>query len=151
LPDYMVPGAIMVLPSWPLTPNGKIDRRALPAPPRQRAGQDRGPRTPQGAMLCGIFAHVVGLERIGVDENFLELGGHSVMATQLGSGVRARLGVELPIRALFESPTAAELALRLREATEGRPPLAPQQRPEQLPLSYAQQRLWFIDQLEGSS
>src|SRR5262249_41658272 len=151
LPDYMVPGVIMMMASWPLTPNGKIDRRALPAPQRQRMEQYRGPRTPQEEMLCEIFADVLGLDRVGIDENFFELGGHSLVATQLVSRVRARLGVELQIRAMFESPTVAELALRLREAAHGRPPLVLKQRPEQLPLSYAQQRLWFIDQLEGSS
>src|SRR5262249_25021336 len=150
LPEYMVPSAILVLESWPLTPNGKIDRRALPAPHRQRTGQYRAPRTPQEEMLCEIFGDVLGLERVGIDENFFELGGHSLMATRLASRVRARLGIELQIRYLFESPTVAELALRLREATKGRPPLVRGQRPEQLPLSYAQQRLWFIDQLQGS-
>src|SRR5262249_16424206 len=151
LPDYMVPSAIIVVESWPLTPNGKIDRQALPAPQRQREEQYRAPRTPQEEMLCEIFAEVLGLERVGIDENFFEMGGHSLMATQLVSRVRARLGVELQIHTLFEYQTVAELAQRLREATEGRPPLVPQRRPEKLPLSYAQQRLWFIDQLEGSS
>src|SRR5262249_48657683 len=134
LPDYMVPSVILVLESWPLMPNGKIDRRALPAPQRQAAGQSRAPRTPQEEMLCRVFADVLSLERVGIDENFFELGGHSLMATQLASRVRAMLGVELPIRAMFESPTVAELTLRLREATHGRPPLVRQQRPEHLPL-----------------
>src|SRR5262249_7944360 len=151
LPKYMVPSAILVLESWPLTPNGKIDRRALPSPYRHREEQYRAPRTPQEAMLCEIFAEVLGLDRVGIDENFFELGGHSLMATQLVSRVRTRLGVELQIRALFESQTVAELGLRLHGAAHGRPALVRQQRPEQLPLSYAQQRLWFIDQLEGSS
>src|SRR5262249_60040704 len=151
LPEYMVPSAILVLESWPLTPNGKIDRRALPAPHRQRTGQYRAPRTPQEEMLCEIFAEVLSLDRVGIDENFFELGGHSLMATRLASRVRARLGIELQIRYLFESPTVGELVLRLREATKGRPPLVRGQRHELLPLSYAQQRLWFIDQLEGSS
>src|SRR5262249_52776355 len=151
LPKYMVPSAVLVLESWPLTPNGKIDRRALPPPPRPPEEQYRGPRTPQEEMLCEIFAEVLGLERVGIDENFFELGGHSLMATRLVSRVRARLGVELQIHTLFENQTVAELALRLREATQGRPPLVRQQRPGQLPLSYAQQRLWFIDQLGGSS
>src|SRR5262249_54034524 len=102
LPKYMVPSAILVLESWPLTPNGKIDRRALPSTYRHREEQYRAPRTPQEAMLREIFAEVLGLDRVGIDENFFELGGHSLMATQLVSRVRARLGVELQIRALFE-------------------------------------------------
>src|SRR5262249_20652432 len=116
LPEYLVPGAIIMMTSWPLSPNGKIDRRALPSPQRHREELYRAPRTPQEEMLCEIFAEVLGLERAGIDENFFELGGHSLMATRLVSRVRARLGVELPIRMLFESPTIAELVPRLRLA-----------------------------------
>src|SRR5262249_9674178 len=151
LPRYMVPSAIVVVENWPLTPNGKIDRRALPSPYRQKEEHYRAPRTPQEALLCEISAKVLGLDRVGMAENFLELGGQSLIATRLVSRVWAGLGVELQIRALFEYQTVAELALRLREAEQGRPPLMRQERPERLPLSYAQQRLWFIDQLEGSS
>src|SRR5262249_41153010 len=101
--------------------------------------------------LAQIWAEVLKLDRVGRLDNFFELGGHSLIATRLASRVRAKLGIELPIRTLFEAPTVAGLALRLREAAEGRPPLARAQRPAQLPLSYAQQRLWFIDRLQGSS
>ncbi|MCA1702416.1 MAG: condensation domain-containing protein, partial [Actinobacteria bacterium] len=150
LPDYMVPSAVLVVPCWPLTPNGKLDRRALPVPERQSEGY-RALRTLEEEMLCEIFAEVLSLERVGLDDNFFELGGHSLMATRLVSRVRATLGVELAIRTLFESPTVAELALHLQEAKEGRPPLVRHVRPERLPLSYAQERLWFIDRFEGTS
>ncbi|MGH9962544.1 MAG: phosphopantetheine-binding protein [Pyrinomonadaceae bacterium] len=112
LPDYMVPSAVLVVPCWPLTPNGKLDRRALPVPELQRESY-RAPRTPEEELLCGIFAEVLSLERVGIDDNFFELGGHSLIATRLVSRVRATLGVELAIRTLFESPTVAEFALCL--------------------------------------
>src|SRR5262249_19083995 len=98
-----------------------------------------------------IFAEVLGVERVGIDEHFWGGGGNGWWAIRCVGRVGANGGIELPIRMMFESPTVAELALRLREAAEGRPPLVRQERPAQLPLSHAQQRLWFIDQLEGSS
>lgn len=150
LPEHLVPSAILVIASWPLTPNGKVDRQALPLP-ESRDDAFRLPRSPLEEVLCAIFGDVMSLDHVGIDDNFFDLGGHSLLATRFLSRVRAALGTELPIRTLFESPTVAELAPSLRENRGSRVPLERQGRPEHLPLSYAQQRLWFVNKLQGSS
>ncbi|HEY0022711.1 MAG TPA: amino acid adenylation domain-containing protein [Longimicrobium sp.] len=156
LPEYMVPSAIVALDALPLTPNGKLDRKALPAPD-YAAGADRyvAPRTPAEEVLAGIWAEVLHLERVGVEESFFDLGGHSLLATRVVSRVRELFGVELPLRALFEGPTVAELALRVEGTGRAElpmlPPVVPTDRTGLLPLSFAQERLWFIDRLEPGS
>ena len=150
LPPYMVPGVISVLSSWPLTASGKVDRRALSSF-SQESHDQQSPRTVEEEVLCAEFAGVVGVERVGREDNFFELGGHSLLAARLVSRVRAALGKELSIRTLFEAPTVAELVERLREDRAERPVLVGQARPERLPLSYGQQRLWFLYRMEGRS
>ncbi|MFH8972853.1 amino acid adenylation domain-containing protein [Streptomyces sp. NPDC017890] len=156
LPDYMVPTTYLTLPALPLTPNGKTDRKALPTPDPTTTTDDlRPPRDAREQALCEIFAQVLGLPAVGIDDDFFDLGGHSLLATKVASRIRARLGLEVAIRTLFQASTVAELAARL-DAGEGasgtRPTLvASGQRPGELPLSPAQQRLWFLNQLEKGS
>ncbi|MER7758018.1 amino acid adenylation domain-containing protein, partial [Kitasatospora sp. NPDC097643] len=149
LPGYMMPSAFVLLDALPKTPSGKLDRAALPAPDFAGAPQ-RAARTPQEQILLSLYADVLGVPSAGVDDDFFELGGHSLLATRLVSRVRAVLGVELPLRALFDNPTVARLAGQLTEAGT-RPALEPRPRPELLPLSFAQQRLWFLYKYEGVS
>ncbi|WP_330324596.1 amino acid adenylation domain-containing protein [Streptomyces pseudovenezuelae] len=148
LPAHMRPAAFVVLDRLPLTANGKIDRTALPAPDFLRtAGTTRAPVNERERVLCDLYAEVLGLERIGVDDSFFDLGGHSLLATRLISRIRTVLGAGAEIRTLFENPTVAALAQAL-EATSTRPALGPQDRPERIPVSSAQRRMWFLQRMD---
>lgn len=153
LPDYMVPNAFMVLSELPLTPNGKVDRRALPAVVLRGRAQDHvAPRSEEERRLVALFSEVLNAESVGVLDSFFDLGGHSLLATRLVARIRDAFGVDLPVRAVFEAPTPSGLARRLARSSEGggaRP--VPVPRDGDLPLSFAQQRLWFLHELAGPS
>ncbi|WP_156750253.1 non-ribosomal peptide synthetase, partial [Mycobacterium sp. E2479] len=151
LPAYMVPAALVVLDALPLTVNGKLDARALPAPEYTDAGQYRAPTNPTEEILAGLYAQVLGLDRVGVDESFFELGGDSLSAMRVVAAVNTTLNASLAVRALFEAPTVAQLAPRIGADESGLEPLVPVERPAIVPLSFAQNRLWIIDQLQGPS
>jgi amino acid adenylation domain-containing protein len=159
LPDYMVPSAIVVLPELPLTPNGKVDRRALPEPGSVRsdlAAVDLTPFSATQELLASRWSHLLRVEPVRLHDNFFELGGHSLLATQVVSWIRDAFGVEVPLRSLFEQPTVAGLAeiieseMRVSRKLQS-PPIRPVPRDQELPLSYAQQRLWFSVQLEPNN
>ncbi|WP_419735511.1 amino acid adenylation domain-containing protein [Pseudomonas sp. COR18] len=153
LPDYMVPSHLILLERLPLTPNGKVDRKALPAPQANLAQFEyRAPQTALEQALAGIWQEVLKVDRVGLGDNFFDLGGHSLMATQVISRVRQGLDVELPLRTLFEADNLAEFAERVAQGTLNRAPaLLPIGRDQPLALSYAQQRQWFLWQLEPDS
>ncbi|MFI9511284.1 amino acid adenylation domain-containing protein [Nocardia sp. NPDC052566] len=151
LPEYMVPAAVVVLDLLPLTSNGKLDRRALPDPEFGGTVPFRDPRGAGEQALAGLFAEVLGVPRVGADDSFFDLGGHSLLATRLIGRIRAVLGAEVPIGTVFANPTVAGLAARLGDEVRVRIALTARERPEPLPLSFAQQRLWFLHQLEGPS
>ncbi|TMC24294.1 MAG: amino acid adenylation domain-containing protein, partial [Chloroflexi bacterium] len=159
LPDYMVPASILLLERLPLMPNGKVDRKALPIVDlvhRHHNERTVAPSTPLQELLGQIWQDVLGLSHVGIHDNFFELGGHSLLAIQLLSRVRGRVGVEVALRAVFEEPTISGLALLVEQALrEGVglsiPPLVAMPRPETIPLSFAQERLWFLDQLQPGS
>ncbi|PYQ65419.1 MAG: non-ribosomal peptide synthetase, partial [Acidobacteria bacterium] len=156
LPDFMLPALFVELPALPLTPNGKVDPRALPAPRREAAEHGPAPRTPVEEELAGLWSGLLRLDRIGVHDDFFALGGHSLLATQLVSRLRAAFQVELPLRTVFEVPTIAGLAARIERElrTAGRalaPPVRRVPRDRPLPLSFAQERLWFLHILAPES
>ncbi|MFF9667167.1 condensation domain-containing protein, partial [Streptomyces althioticus] len=151
LPDYMVPAVLVPMAALPLTPNGKVDRKALPVPDFGALRRERrAPATEREALLCALFAEVLELDEVGADEDFFALGGHSLLAGRVVTALRARLGVELPIRTLFEAPTPFALALALDGAEPAREELVAGPRPERIPLSPGQQRLWFLSQLDAA-
>ncbi|MEA2693900.1 MAG: hypothetical protein QOJ16_3287, partial [Acidobacteriota bacterium] len=158
LPEPMVPAVFVSLPALPLTANGKVDRQALPAPEAPVGGQERPPRTPAEEVMAGLWAEVLGIAAGGIAgrDGFFDLGGHSLLATRLVSKVREAFGVEMPLKAVFESPTLAgftTLAERALAAGLGleAPAIRPVPRTAPLPLSFSQERLWFLDQLEPGS
>jgi amino acid adenylation domain-containing protein len=156
LPSYMLPTAIVMLETLPLTPNGKVDRQALPVPDlTQLIPQSNfvAASTPVEQMLAGIWKQVLGIEKLGVHDNFFDLGGHSLLATRLISRVRQVFGLELPLRSLFEEPTVAGLAKYIKTTLNPtrQQKIEPVSREEKLPLSFAQTRLWFLAQLEPDS
>ncbi|WP_037178201.1 non-ribosomal peptide synthetase, partial [Rhodococcus sp. UNC363MFTsu5.1] len=152
LPEYMVPSAFVVLDEIPLTANGKLDRKALPAPVFE-AREYRAPSTPAEEIVAGVFAEVLGLDRVGLDDDFFELGGNSLIAAQVVARIGAALDAKVPVRVLFEASTVAAVAAVVDglAGSGARPALVAQARPEQLPLSLAQRRMWFLNRFDTAS
>ncbi|MCV7396002.1 amino acid adenylation domain-containing protein [Mycobacterium paraseoulense] len=151
LPGYMVPAALVVLQAMPMTVNGKLDTRALPAPEYGDADRYRAPTNPTEEILTVIYAQVLGAERVGIDESFFELGGDSLSAMRLVAAINKSMDASLSLRTLFDAPTVALLAPRLIEGGPGREPLVAVERPATVPLSFAQSRLWFLEQLHDGA
>ncbi|MFD0043135.1 amino acid adenylation domain-containing protein [Streptomyces anulatus] len=154
LPEHMVPSWFVQLDELPLTGNGKLDVRALPAPDLSGNAGGRSPRTPEEEIFCGLFAEILGVDSVSLDDNFFDLGGHSLLATRLVSRLRAAFGVEVAIRTVFEAPTPAELIAWLAgsgDVPRARRRLTPMERPAEIPLSFAQLRLWFVDKIDGGA
>ncbi|MCV7360727.1 amino acid adenylation domain-containing protein, partial [Mycolicibacterium neworleansense] len=149
LPNYMIPAAVVTLEALPLTVSGKLDTRALPAPEYQDAAVYRAPSSPSEEILAGIYAQVLGLERVGVDDSFFDLGGDSLLAMRVIAAINTSLDSGLAVRTLFDAPTVAQLAPRIGESSSPRKPLVAGDRPAVVPLSYAQSRLWFLNRFEG--
>ncbi|MBE9190290.1 amino acid adenylation domain-containing protein [Gloeocapsopsis crepidinum LEGE 06123] len=153
LPEYMLPSGFVLLKKLPLTANGKVNRQALPAPERQlESATIVAPRTPVEEVLTGIWAEILGV-KLGIYDNFFTLGGHSLLATQVISRLRKVFEIDLPLRQLFETPTVAEIATHIETAMRAgvTPDTSPLVRDPKLPLSFAQQRLWFLDQFNPQS
>jgi natural product biosynthesis luciferase-like monooxygenase protein/amino acid adenylation domain-containing protein len=163
LPDYMVPNIFVMLDVMPLTPNGKIDHRSLPSPEQDLIEENNfvAPRTPTEQQIADIFAAVLKIEQVGIYNNFFELGGHSLLATQIISRFRETFQIELPLETIFKSPNVADLDVIIQEwlnnnsgtdspLNQPLPPVVALPRDSSLPLSWGQERLWFLDQLEGS-
>ncbi|MGQ5696391.1 amino acid adenylation domain-containing protein, partial [Rhodococcus erythropolis] len=152
LPSYMVPAALMVLDELPLNINGKVDRKALPDPEFE-ATEFRAPTNPVEEIVAGVFADVLGVARVGLDDDFFELGGNSLVATQVVSRLGEALDAQIPVRVIFEASTVGALASRVLEhaGSGGRPPLVAQVRPHEIPLSLAQQRMWVLNQFDKTS
>ncbi|WP_287658358.1 MULTISPECIES: amino acid adenylation domain-containing protein, partial [unclassified Microcystis] len=154
LPAYLVPNTFVILDDLPLTPSGKCDRRSLPIPETQGLSEYYiAPQSPTEEILAQIWEQILKVERVGREDNFFELGGHSLLATQVFSRLRETFHVELPLRSLFTDPTIAELALKIEQSQQAIPvpPILARNDNTNLPLSFAQQRLWFLDQLEPNS
>lgn len=159
LPAYMLPSLFVYLEVLPLTPSGKVDRRALPVPDMDRdssGGQTIVAQTPMEEIVAAIYCEILELKQVGIDENFFDLGGHSLLATQVVSRIRAAIQAEIPLRSMFETPTVAGLARHIEQELRNKqgfvlPPIHAISRRESLPLSFAQQRMWFLNQFVSDS